>query len=61
VISEGMDRPAPGLIDAIEELAHALHPDAFKVDSEHGKVKVEHGVRLHAEGAATKEPCPCAL
>jgi iron complex transport system substrate-binding protein len=28
-VSEEIDRPAPGLIDAIEELAHKLHPDAF--------------------------------
>jgi ABC-type Fe3+-hydroxamate transport system substrate-binding protein len=27
--SEEIDRPAPGLIDAIEELAHELHPEAF--------------------------------
>ena len=61
VIGEGVDRPAPGLIDAIEELAHVLHPDAFKLNSEHGKVKVGNGARLHATGAAAKEPCPCAL
>jgi iron complex transport system substrate-binding protein len=29
VISEEIDKPAPGLIDAIEQLAHQLHPDAF--------------------------------
>jgi hypothetical protein len=61
VIGEGVDRPAPGLIDAIEELAHVLHPDAFKLNSEHGKVKVENGARLNATGAAAKEPCSCAL
>jgi iron complex transport system substrate-binding protein len=54
VIGEGVDRPAPGLIDAIEELAHVLHPDALKV-------KMENGARLHANGAATKESCLCAL
>ena len=27
--SDEIDRPAPGLIDAIEELAHILHPEAF--------------------------------
>jgi len=61
VISEGVDRPAPGLIDAIEELAHVLHPDAFKVNSEHGKVNGEIGARLHAAAAMAKEQCPCAL
>lgn len=29
VVSEEIDRPAPGLIDAIEQLAHQIHPDAF--------------------------------
>ena len=29
VVGDAMDRPSPGLIDAIEQLAHALHPDAF--------------------------------
>jgi len=29
VISEEIDRPAPGLIDAVEQLAHQIHGDAF--------------------------------
>ncbi|HUJ30345.1 MAG TPA: ABC transporter substrate-binding protein [Candidatus Acidoferrum sp.] len=29
IVSEEIDRPAPGLIDAIEELAHQIHPNAF--------------------------------
>jgi iron complex transport system substrate-binding protein len=29
VVREGIVRPSPGLIDAIEQLAHQLHPDAF--------------------------------
>jgi iron complex transport system substrate-binding protein len=61
VIGEGVDRPGPGLIDAIEKLAHVLHPDAFKVNNEHGKVKVENGARMHATAAMAKELCPCAL
>jgi iron complex transport system substrate-binding protein len=28
-VSDNFDRPAPSLIDAIEQLAHALHPEAF--------------------------------
>ena len=32
-ISEEVDRPAPGLIDAIEQLAHELHPEAFAFES----------------------------
>jgi iron complex transport system substrate-binding protein len=61
VISEGVDRPAPGLIDAIEELAHVLHPDAFKVNSDQRRVKLENGARVHAAAAMAKEPCQCAL
>jgi iron complex transport system substrate-binding protein len=34
VISEAINRPAPRLVDAIEELAHLLHPAAF-VDAPH--------------------------
>jgi iron complex transport system substrate-binding protein len=30
VISGEVDRPAPGLIDAVESLARQLHPDAFE-------------------------------
>lgn len=29
IISEEIDRPAPGLIDAVEQLAHQIHADAF--------------------------------
>lgn len=29
IISEEIDRPAPGMIDAIEQLAHQIHADAF--------------------------------
>jgi iron complex transport system substrate-binding protein len=28
-VSDRWDRPSPGLIDAIEQLAHQLHPEAF--------------------------------
>src|SRR5215831_18331098 len=28
-VSEEIDRPSPGLVNAIEELAHKLHPDVF--------------------------------
>jgi iron complex transport system substrate-binding protein len=31
IISEEIDRPAPGLIDAIEQLAHEIHPNAFSI------------------------------
>jgi iron complex transport system substrate-binding protein len=61
VIGEGVDRPAPGLIDAIEELARVLHPDAFKLNSDLRKVKVEKNTRLHADATTAKERGLCAL
>lgn len=33
VISEAIDRPSPRLVDAIEQLARQLHPDAFAGNS----------------------------
>jgi hypothetical protein len=30
VVSSEVDRPAPGLIDAVESLARQLHPDAYE-------------------------------
>jgi iron complex transport system substrate-binding protein len=29
IVSDAIDRPGPRMVDAIEELAHLLHPDAF--------------------------------
>jgi len=42
VISEEINRPSPGLVDAIEQLAREVHPDAFRA-AENGKVKIENG------------------
>ena len=33
IVSEEIDRPAPGLIDAIEQLAHEIHPTAFSMNA----------------------------
>jgi hypothetical protein len=60
VIGDGVDRPSPGLIDAIEQLAHVLHPDAFKEKGENGKVDLENGLRLHATVAMREELSQCA-
>jgi len=49
VMSEEVNRPSPGLVDAIEQLAREVHPDAFlkkeigKVPLENRKVKMENG------------------
>jgi iron complex transport system substrate-binding protein len=29
IISDAINRPAPRMLDAIEQLAHALHPNSF--------------------------------
>jgi len=42
VISEEINRPSPGLVDAIEQLAREVHTDAFR-ELENGKVKMENG------------------
>jgi iron complex transport system substrate-binding protein len=60
VLGDGLDRPSAGLIDAIEQLAHVLHPDAFKDKSENGKEKMEDGLRLHATVGMQMELSQCA-
>src|SRR3984957_1898668 len=42
VISEEINRSSPGLVDAIEQLAREVHPEAF-LKKENGKVKMENG------------------
>jgi iron complex transport system substrate-binding protein len=42
VISEEINRPSPGLVDAIEQLAREVHPEAFR-ELENRKVKMENG------------------
>jgi len=42
VISEEINRPSPGLVDAIEQLAREVHPEVFRA-AENGKVKMENG------------------
>ena len=50
--SDEFTRPAPGLVDAIEALAHALHPEVFPPQVENGKVKMEDGAHFYAATAA---------
>jgi len=40
VISDAVNRPAPRLVEAIEQLARELHPEAFE-DSEKRKARIE--------------------
>jgi iron complex transport system substrate-binding protein len=46
--SDEFTRPSPGLVDAIEALAHELHPEVFSPNVETGKVKTENGARFYA-------------
>jgi iron complex transport system substrate-binding protein len=55
VISEEINRPSPGLVDAIEQLARETHPEAFRA-AENGKVKMEDG-----GGGAGHRLSPAAL
>jgi iron complex transport system substrate-binding protein len=51
-------RPSPGLVDAIEALAHELHPEVFPVNSENRKVKMENGARFYAATVAESASDP---
>ena len=41
VVSDAVNRPAPRIVSAIEELARQLHPDAFVEKPENNKEKIE--------------------
>jgi iron complex transport system substrate-binding protein len=53
--SDEFTRPSPGLVDAIESLAHELHPEAFPANTENGKVKMGSSARFFATATATAE------
>jgi iron complex transport system substrate-binding protein len=57
--SDEFTRPAPGLVDAIESLAHALHPEVFPSKVENRKVKMENRARFYAVALA-ESPRGCA-
>jgi iron complex transport system substrate-binding protein len=50
VISDAINRPAPRMVDAVEQLARALHPEPFalRIKSDAGSVPI------------TEEACACA-
>lgn len=41
IVSDEIDRPDPGLIDAIEQLARDLHPDAFITSAENQIAQID--------------------
>jgi iron complex transport system substrate-binding protein len=54
IVSEAINLPAPRLVDAIEELARRLHPEAF-VDAPHAAVNLAHlatGTAARVAGSA---------
>src|ERR1700691_2762622 len=63
VASDEIDRPSPGLIGAIEQLARELHPEAFALNA--GGRNLVGGARVQLEmvaSACTKKECvSCAL
>ncbi len=46
--SDEFTRPSPGLVEAIESLAHELHPEVFTPNAANGKVKMEGVARFYA-------------
>jgi iron complex transport system substrate-binding protein len=61
IASDEMDRPSPGLIGAIEQLAHDFHPEVFGAKPpENGKVKIENGRYFATVPQSMKERNACA-
>jgi len=50
LLSDAINRPAPRMVDAVEELARALHPEAFS----------SRDVPQAHSGSAIEEACACA-
>jgi iron complex transport system substrate-binding protein len=77
VISDAVNRPAPRIVSAIEDLARQLHPDAFAEKPDGGKEKMDkenpapkpksparayfHPLDLRKETANPGGCCVCAL
>jgi iron complex transport system substrate-binding protein len=76
VISDAVNRPAPRIVTAIEDLAHQLHPEAFVEKPEGGKDKAEKvitppprqstlspsfDITVPLSDGTTREGCACAL
>jgi iron complex transport system substrate-binding protein len=58
-VSEEAVRPSPGLVDAIEDLAHKLHPEAFAKSDEIRHSSVETRFLPGRVGEAGEECSPC--
>ncbi|MBI3669699.1 MAG: cobalamin-binding protein [Acidobacteria bacterium] len=64
VVSDAVNRPSPRLVEAIEQLARQLHPDAFESKPENHSsgpgMKGETRPRQEFGSAKREEACPCA-
>jgi len=63
VASDEFDRPSPGLIGAIEQLARELHPEAFALNASGGNFVGGAGLQMKMAASAwmKKECVSCAL
>jgi iron complex transport system substrate-binding protein len=55
VVSDAINRPAPRMVDAIERLARALHPDAFT-----SRVEPSADSNPIISNSIVEEACACA-
>jgi ABC-type Fe3+-hydroxamate transport system substrate-binding protein len=60
VISDEVDKPSPGLIGAIEDLAHQLHPEAFAEKSMNHEGRMNTGMRTCTGCVPASEDTVCA-
>jgi ABC-type Fe3+-hydroxamate transport system substrate-binding protein len=64
VVSDEIDLPAPGLIDAIEKLARQLHRNAFADAAQHAgfrQLPVFVPMRAHLQSAVSHDSCRKAI
>lgn len=60
VVSDEIDLPAPGLVDAIEKLARQLHPNIFEDAAQHASLRlltVFVPVRAHLQSPVSQDSC----
>lgn len=62
VVSDEVNLPAPGLIDAIEQLARQIHPEAFeeKPQAQSARSRPKETLRSQAHPPFRQEEAPCA-
>lgn len=64
VVSDEIDLPAPGLIDAIEKLARQLHPNIFEDAAQHAGLRQAPllvPVQAHWQSAVLRDSCREAM